>query len=301
MDLLFHNDELVVTVRGDTSHTASNVCSARKDILPLTCDFNKVLRKISWNIGECYTKIEVGNAFFISAETGVYYCHREGLEPVLDKLLNLYPDEPKWMIELVENETSNDLCSKLKYEVKINQERQSYRLIFYNSYRSYQCVFAPGFILDLKEDQARSCQKYVGNERTSHTTRTYKLEIRNLSGTPNSEIWVYDALNRSSKTILENKVMNIVPASQDRFVLFGTNISIIQVYENSLASPNSESGTTLDHITVIPRYTSRILCRSAAPSLGFSYGGYLDCNSIVAQCLHCSLGVVRLPLPKCLR
>lgn len=246
-----------------------------------------VLNDQIFYVGKSYDHVQLQHhtAWLVSCETGLYQIQRKNThseELLLQKLLNLSVLAPPWKITRKRSKSN---------------AAQEY-IIIHNSYETLQYSYpTTSLIPELRP--AATPTDIAQHSSLQYKARQYTLHIQNTTGQNLTRISCsHNYFNCSSASTtphpidnhvtIQSKVLQVVPASRDRFLLFGTKVSVIEVSMDSQTSA----------------YRVSILCDSVAPKAGLSIGGHLELNAIVIQCPYSSQSAntsVRLPLPQCLR
>lgn len=181
---------------------------------------------------------------------------------------------------------STKILSVRKWDPLWALNKKNGRISVDNGYSKYTYDFKGKNLCRLTKNKTRDDnEEYT----VSWRSRFYNVLCKNVIGSEDTYVHVSPAdINLTGKSsslkLTDTKVLQIVPASQNRFVLFGTKVLVIQVIP------------ALD-------FKINILESSIAPHLPLSVGGYLECNHLVIQCPYASKSrdtTVRIPLPSCL-
>lgn len=180
------------------------------------------------------------------------------------------------------------------------QKRNDGYVVISNGYDRYQ--YGQADVGDLMEITAEISPKtghhpHNSNEVT-YRSRFYTVICQNVSEKNETIVRVVHNdvddshldRNREMPALVLNdtKILQIVPASQGRYLLFGTKVAIVKISTSSTATRNFEVS---------------LLEASMAPQLPLAVGGHLELENVVIQCPYASTSretKVRIPLPHCL-
>ncbi|CDO95276.1 unnamed protein product [Kluyveromyces dobzhanskii CBS 2104] len=215
------------------------------------------------------------------------------------RLLNLGARDPLWTLR---NNNSNRPVS------------------IENGYHTHQyqpaCVFGVMKIADVtpSENETNSAQRKNGEPKSqaqdsneiSFRSRFYTVTCHNVPRKSKTVVSVVhndvhsDGYGSGSGSghaaknleLMDTKILQIVPASQGRYLLLGTKIVTIQVRPDT------------NDYTALPGYSISLLQSSAAPNLPLVVSGRLEYETLVVSCPYAVRSRdhhVRIPLPHCLR